>query len=318
MKFLITGGAGSLGKALAKRLWNHEIVIFSRDEGKHALAYGTSAKNIKCYVGDVRDFDRLDFVMSVERPDYVIHAAALKRIDTVEDNPSEAWETNVKGSENVCKASLKNGVKRATLVSTDKACLPANVYGATKFAAERIFSHYAHSFKGGKTEFNSCRYGNVIASRGSFLPLWRDKLRHGKPIPVTHPDCARFLFTVLNVLAYGPGVGEVMIPFLKPYNIIDVLNGLAELVGVADFEVQHIGVRPGEKLHEDMLAITELPDSYSFRFPSGDNAVCVIASQSGYRLPERYFGPPMSTSNDINRDKESIKRLIARGLSEAD
>jgi hypothetical protein len=109
-----------------------------------------------------------------------------------------------------------------------------------------------------------------------------------------------------------------MIPFLKPYNIIDVLNGLAELVGVTDFEVQHIGVRPGEKLHEDMLAITELPDSYSFSFPSGDSAVCVIASQSGYRLPDRYFGPPMSTCNDINRDNEAIKRLIARGLSEAD
>ena len=325
MKYLITGGAGSLGRALVRRLTSegsdeHEIVVYSRDEGKHAKHYASNQR-VKCYIGDVRDIERLDFVFAVEKPDYVIHAAALKRIDDAENNPTECWKTNVVGSENVCRVAIKHETRRCILISTDKACLPANVYGASKFTAERIFSHYASCAT--KTKFASARYGNVIASRGSFIPSWREMLRGGKRITITHPECSRYLFTlndavgfILNCLYYNSGFGEVFVPYLKPYNIVDVLNCLVAMEGIERFEVEDVGIRPGEKLHEDMLAITELPNSYSFKFGDDSEAVCIVPSQSKYRYKNLYKGSPMNTSLNISKDMDELTELIKRGLSE--
>ena len=176
---LITGGTGSLGKALIKRLKkiNCKLIVYSRDEGKQALSFGNDSSIIRV-IGDVRDLNKLDVTMKRHKPDYVIHTGALKRIDDMEFYPDECVKTNIKGSENVAIAAEHNGVKKCILISTDKACQPINVYGSSKFIAERIFTNY--DYNSTSTIFASVRYGNVIASRGSFIPLWMDLLSEGK------------------------------------------------------------------------------------------------------------------------------------------
>ena len=143
MKYFITGGTGSLGKALVKRLMSegHQVVVYSRDEGKQALIYGQK-KDVKCIIGDIRDYDKLYASMKKEKPDIVIHTAALKRIDDMEYHPDECIKTNIHGSDNVARAALLSDVKKCVLISTDKACQPVNVYGSSKFIAERLFTNY--------------------------------------------------------------------------------------------------------------------------------------------------------------------------------
>ena len=168
-KILITGGTGSLGKALIKRLnKNNTIIVYSRDEGKQALEFGHDPSIIRI-IGDIRDFDKLNITLKRQKPDYIIHTAALKRIDDMEFHPDECIKTNINGSENVARAALENNIEKCILVSTDKACQPVNVYGSSKFMAERIFTNY--DYHSTDTIFASVRYGNVIASRGSFVPL---------------------------------------------------------------------------------------------------------------------------------------------------
>lgn len=323
MRYLITGGAGSLGKALVKELSkdNHEIVVYSRDEGKHT--YYKDYSNVKCVIGDVRDLEKLTTTFKRERPGIVIHAAALKRIDDMEHHPDECWKTNVIGSENVCKAATEaDSVSKCMLVSTDKACMPINVYGASKFTAERIFSHYS-TFRS-NTKFASVRYGNVIASRGSFIPMWQEKLRNGETIPITHEECARFLFTlndavkfVLTSIDIMEGRGEVYVPYLKPYKIVDVLKVLQRMEGVQSPDVKIMGIRPGEKLHEDMLSEPEIPLS-TVHFTPGPESIVRITSQvnTNESSGRPYTGKPMNTSLNINRDLDELEALIKRGLSE--
>jgi UDP-N-acetylglucosamine 4,6-dehydratase len=322
MSYLITGGAGSLGRALVRRLTGQgeKVIVYSRDEGKHAKHF-KGMKNVTCVIGDVRDFNRLDEVMSIYQISTVIHAAALKRIDDMELNPTECWKTNVVGSENVARAAMKNQVPKCMLISTDKACLPANVYGASKFVAERTFSRL--NYNSLHTKLSAVRYGNVIASRGSFIPLWRDKLRNGEEIPITDSNCARFLFTlddavdfILTAVSKITVGGEVFIPKLKPYNIADVLNCLAEIEGVEEYAIKDIGVRPGEKLHEDMLAVTEVPNAWLIK----DSDIIALLS-SHIKRPasfyEKYDGPILNTSIDINKDMDELKSLIVRGSNES-
>jgi len=214
---LITGGTGSLGKALIKRLKQHDckLIVYSRDEGKQALSFGNDSSIIRV-IGDVRDLDKLDVTMKRHKPDYVIHTGALKRIDDMEFYPDECVKTNIQGSENVAIASQNNGVEKCILISTDKACQPVNVYGSSKFIAERIFTNY--DYNSDSTIFASVRYGNVIASRGSFIPLWMDLISKGKKLKVTSMEMTRFLFTlddavdtVLDSLYFAQG-GEVFVP----------------------------------------------------------------------------------------------------------
>ena len=262
-KILITGGTGSLGKALITRLKRIQcqLIVYSRDEGKQALSFGNDPSIIRV-IGDVRDLDKLDVTMKRHKPDYVIHTGALKRIDDMEFHPDECVKTNILGSENVAIASQNNNVKKCILISTDKACQPVNVYGSSKFIAERIFTNY--DYNSDSTIFASVRYGNVIASRGSFIPIWLDLIKRGEKIKVTSLDMTRFLFTlssavdtVLASLFFSQG-GEVFVPKINSFKMVTIINAIKNIAKLDSINYDIIGIRPGEKLHEDMLANTEL------------------------------------------------------------
>jgi len=321
MKYFITGGTGSLGKALVKRLKKegHSIVVYSRDEGKQALKYGQD-KSVKCIIGDIRDFDKLYVSMKKERPDVVIHTAALKRIDDMEFHPDECIKTNIHGSDNVAKASLLVGTKKCVLISTDKACKPVNVYGSSKFIAERLFTNY--DYDSDSTIFASVRYGNVIASRGSFIPLWLDTLSRGEKIKVTSLDMTRFLFTLEDAVDTVLGAvnscegGEVFIPQINSYDMNTILKAV-ELLHGDSFDYETIGLRPGEKLHEDMLAETELPFTYEV---DDIDLLCVRPQYTNRTHTEskKYTGPHFNSELHVSNDAKSLVSLIRRGKKETE
>jgi|TARA_Y100000289_G_C3927791_1_gene154524 UDP-N-acetylglucosamine 4,6-dehydratase len=322
MKYFITGGTGSLGKALVKRLkkQGHKVVVYSRDEGKQALAFG-SDNLVKCIIGDVRDYDKVYVSIKKEKPDIVIHTAALKRIDDMEIHPDECIKTNIHGSDNVAKACLLAGVKKCVLISTDKACQPVNVYGSSKFIAERLFTN--HDYDSTSTIFSSVRYGNVIASRGSFIPLWLGLLKNREDIKVTSLDMTRFLFTledavdtVLGAVNHCEG-GEVFIPQINSYDMKTILKAI-EVIHGEPFSHQIIGLRPGEKLHEDMLAETELP--FTYKVPD-INLLCVrpqYTEREHNTIWQRYNGPHFNSSLHVSNDIGSLTSLILRGSKETE
>lgn len=314
-KVLITGGTGSLGKSLVNRILTKQgfPIVYSRDEGKQALLCN---ENITKIIGDVRDYEKLNFSISKYKPDAVIHAAALKRIDDMELYPDECIKTNITGSENVAKACMNNRVSKCILVSTDKACSPINVYGSSKFIAERIFTNY--DYHSDKTIFASVRYGNVIASRGSFIPLWLDLLSQNKPINVTASDMTRFLFTledavttVLSSLNNAEG-GEVFIPKIHSYNMQVILNAI-EKIHNKKFQYNVTGLRPGEKYHEDMLCETELPFTYEV-----DNLLCIRPQYTHrqYSNKKKYTGYHFNSSLCLNNNVDDLVDLINRGIQE--
>lgn len=317
-KILITGGTGSLGKALIKKIkdlgW--KIIVYSRDEGKQALSFGSDPDIIRV-IGDVRDLTKLDTTMRLHKPDYVIHAAALKRVDDMEFHPDECIKTNVMGSQNVATAALANDVKKCMLISTDKACQPINVYGSSKFIAERIFTNF--DYNSSTTIFASVRYGNVIASRGSFIPLWMEKVKNNEQIPVTSFECSRFLFTlndavdtVLSALETAQG-GEVFIPKIRSYKLETVLKAVLEITGIEEADTVVNGMRPGEKIHEDMLAKTELPFTYEV-----DDSLMVVAPQytnKEHTYDKKYKGLEYNSSLHLNNDVSSLREIIEVGIS---
>jgi UDP-N-acetylglucosamine 4,6-dehydratase len=313
---LITGGTGSLGKALIKRLKNNnKIIVYSRDEGKQALAFGNDPDIIKV-IGDVRDYDKLDVTLQRHSPNYIIHTAALKRIDDMEFYPDECVKTNINGSENVAKAALKNNIEKCILVSTDKACQPVNVYGSSKFIAERIYTNYDYNSK--STVFASVRYGNVIASRGSFAPLFMDWIKEGKTITLTSEEMTRFLFTlddavdaVLGALDNAVG-GEVFVPQIDSYTLPTCVKALEQIVGVKA-KTTVVGLRPGEKLHEDMLALTELP--FTYQVP-GINLLQIRPQYTNkvYQDFEKYDGPHFNSELWVKEDIDGLVVLIQKGL----
>lgn len=316
--YFITGGTGSLGKALMNRLLRqgHDVVIYSRDEGKQA----TMTNDVKKIIGDVRDYNKLKVSISRTKPDYIIHAAALKRIDDMEFYPDECVKTNVNGSENVARAALECGIEKTILVSTDKACKPINVYGSTKFIAERIFTNYDYN-SNSDSKFASVRYGNVIASRGSFVPLFMEWISLGQTIKVTSEEMTRFLFTledavdtVLDSLHFMEG-GEVFVPKLNSYTLPMCIKALENIVELsADTEL--VGLRPGEKLHEDMLAETEL----DFTYEVPNNNLLQIRPQYGKRnygsTFSKYNGPHFNSSLWVSDDVEQLTQLILRGITD--
>ena len=317
--FLITGGTGSLGKALIKRLKSQagKIIVYSRDEGKQALEFGDQPE-ITRVIGDIRDYDKLNTTLKKHKVDYIIHTAALKRIDDMEFYPDECIKTNIGGSDNVAKAALNNNVEKCILVSTDKACQPVNVYGSSKFIAERLFTN--HDYNSPSTIFASVRYGNVIASRGSFVPLFMDKLNNGEEIRVTSEEMTRFLFTlddavdtVLGSLDNAVG-GEVFVPQIDSYTLPTCIKALEKITGKKAI-TSLMGLRPGEKLHEDMLAETELP--FTYQVPNIN--LLQIRPQythKTYQDFEKYNGPHFNSALWVKDDIDGIVNLINKGLKQ--
>ena len=313
---LITGGTGSLGKALIKRLKQaNKIIVYSRDEGKQALIFGDNPEIIRV-IGDIRDYNKLNVTLQRHKVDYIIHTAALKRIDDMEFYPDECVKTNINGSENVARAALENNVKKCILVSTDKACQPVNVYGSSKFIAERIFTNY--NYNSNSTIFASVRYGNVIASRGSFVPLFMDWIKNNKTIRVTSESMTRFLFTlddavdtVLGALSNAVG-GEVFVPQINSYTLPTCIKAMEILMDKKAI-TEIVGLRPGEKLHEDMLAKTEL--DFTYEVPE-INLLQIRPQYTNktYQNWKKYNGPEFNSSLWVKEDIEELKILIEKGL----
>jgi len=313
---LITGGTGSLGKALIKRLkQDNKIIVYSRDEGKQALEFGHDLSIIRV-IGDVRDFDKLNVTLQRHKVDYIIHTAALKRIDDMEFYPDECVKTNINGSENVARAALENKIKKCILVSTDKACQPVNVYGSSKFIAERIFTNY--DYHSTDTIFASVRYGNVIASRGSFIPLWLEMIKNTQTLKVTSEKMTRFLFTlddavdaVLGALENSKG-GEVFVPQINSYTLPSCIKALEQITN-KKANTTVVGLRPGEKLHEDMLAETELP--FTYQVPN-INLLQIRPQYTNktYQDWDKYNGPHFNSELWVKEDINELVELINKGL----
>ena len=315
---LITGGTGSLGKALTKELLANRkvarLVILSRDELKQfeMRQQFNDDPRLRWFLGDIRDVARLRRAM--HGVDYVIHAAALKQVDTAEYNPFEFVETNVRGSQNVIEASIDAGVQRVVALSTDKASSPINLYGATKLAADRMFiasNHYAAAYP---TRFAVVRYGNVSGSRGSIVPKWRELARAGKPLPITDSRMTRFWITlpqavefVLSSFDVMSG-GELYVPRIPSVRITDLAEAVAP-----GAEVVEIGIRPGEKLHEEMIA----EDDARRTLVLGDRfLVQPHLSGWGYVAPEGADAFPeglsyRSNSNDRWLSVDALREILA-------
>ena len=266
---LITGGTGSLGKALTERIFNtypnvKRLVIFSRDEQKQFLMAQEYPVDkfpaIRFFIGDVRDRERL--IRAMDGIDYVIHAAAMKHVHLAEYNPSECVKTNVNGAENVIHACLETNVKRVVALSTDKACAPINLYGATKLTSDKLFVA-ANGIKGNRDiRFSVVRYGNVMGSNGSVIPFFIKKRAEGF-LPITDLNMTRFNISlsggvdmVLHALKHAWG-GEIFVPKIPSYKITDVAKAIAP-----NIEQREVGIRPGEKLHEAMITSSDSYNTY--------------------------------------------------------
>jgi UDP-N-acetylglucosamine 4,6-dehydratase len=258
---LITGGTGSFGKKFTEIMLRdyhpRRLVIFSRDELKqHEMQVsGFSDPSLRYFIGDVRDVDRLR--RAFHGVDIVVHAAALKQVPACEYNPIEAIMTNVMGARNVIDAALDTGVQRVLALSTDKAVNPVNLYGATKLVAEKLFVQ-ANAYSGtGPTRFSSVRYGNVVGSRGSVIPVFQEQRKNGR-VTITDPRMTRFWITleqgvqfVIRCIEEMHG-GEVFVPKIPSMSLTDLVTALAP-----NCEVDAIGIRPGEKLHEVLVSDDE-------------------------------------------------------------
>ena len=257
---LVTGGTGSFGKQFIHALLDEHhpkrVVVFSRDELKQfEMANMPAFRNreeLRFFIGDVRDADRLQ--RAFHGVDVVVHAAAMKQVPACEYNPFEAVKTNIHGAENVINAALNKGVTRGLALSTDKACNPVNLYGATKLASDKIFIA-GNAYAGAEnTAFSVVRYGNVAGSRGSVIPFFLERRASGR-LPITHPDMTRFWLTleqgvrfVIESINRMHG-GELFVPKIPSLKVID----LARAIG-PECELDDIGIRPGEKLHEVMIS----------------------------------------------------------------
>lgn len=263
---LITGGTGSFGKKFVETILKNypqvkRIVIYSRDELKQfELKQKYPEKQypqLRFFIGDVRDGERL--TRACEGVDVIIHAAAIKQVDTAEYNPDECIKTNVHGAQNVINAALDTGVKHVVALSTDKACAPINLYGATKLTSDKLFVS-ANNIKGSRDiKFSVVRYGNVMGSRGSVIPFFINKRDSGATeLPITEMSMTRFNISlqagvdlVMFTIGHHLG-GEIFIPKIPSYHIVDVAKAIAPSLPLVE-----VGIRPGEKLHEEMITATD-------------------------------------------------------------
>ena len=313
---LITGGTGSLGKSLVDYLLKEtkvrRVAILSRDELKqqNLRTQFQYDPRLRWFLGDVRDLDRLK--RAFHGVDYVIHAAALKQVDTGEYNPMEFIKTNVLGSQNVIDASIDAGVKRVVALSTDKASSPINLYGATKLTADKLFvAANNYSFTYGTT-FSVVRYGNVMGSRGSVIPFFQEIASQGKPLPITDLRMTRFWISiesavkfVIDSLEIMRG-GELYVPRIPSMKIIDLANAIAP-----GSKIEEIGMRPGEKLHEEMISAD---DSRRTLILENRYVVTPVVAEWGYEPPKGLRMPEghayRSDTNDLWMSESEIKNFI--------
>ena len=313
---LITGGTGSLGKSLVEFLLKEtkvrRIAIFSRDELKqqHLRIQLQDNPRLRWFLGDVRDLDRLK--RAFHGVDYVIHAAALKQVDTGEYNPMEFVKTNVLGSQNVIDASIEAGVKKVVALSTDKASSPINLYGATKLTADKLFvaaNNYSQAYG---TTFAVVRYGNVMGSRGSVIPFFQEIATQGKPLPITDLRMTRFWISIESAVKFVidsldmMSGGELYVPRIPSMKIIDLAHAVAP-----DSDLEEIGMRPGEKLHEEMISAD---DSRRTIILENRFVVTPVVAEWGYEGPK---GTRMlegqayrSDTNDLWMSESEIKHFI--------
>jgi len=265
-KLLITGGTGSFGNAVLNRFLDtdiEEIRIFSRDEKKQDdMRKRFANAKLKFYIGDVRDYTSL--LNATRGVDYIFHAAALKQVPSCEFHPMEAVKTNVIGTENVLEAAIQNEVRRVVCLSTDKAVYPINAMGISKAMMEKVMVAKSRNVDSAKTVICGTRYGNVMASRGSVIPLFVDQIRAGKPITVTDPNMTRFMMTladavdlVLYAFEHGNN-GELFVQKAPAATIETLARALTELLDKSDHSIHEIGTRHGEKLYEVLLSREEM------------------------------------------------------------
>ena len=314
---LITGGTGSFGNHFVPmtlaRFNPKRLVIYSRDEMKQwEMAKLFEGDNrVRFFIGDIRDKDRLS--RALDSIDYVVHAAATKIVPTAEYNPFECIKTNVNGAMNLIDACIDKKVKKVVALSTDKACNPVNLYGASKLASDKLFISGNTYAAQKNTRFSVVRYGNVIGSRGSIIPFFKQIAEQGKPLPITDTRMTRFMISleqgvhlVWQALGSMDG-GEIYVKKIPSMNITDIARAIAP-----DSEFEIIGIRPGEKLHEQMIALEdayytyEYKDYYkilpSIRFWGGEK----IKIGEGVKVPENF-----TYCSDTNPDWMSIEQLQA-------
>lgn len=304
---LVTGGTGSIGSEIVRQLLRYgprSVRVFSRDEGKQfEMAHRFQDRSeLRFLIGDVRDRDRVFYAM--KGVDIVFHTAALKHVPLCEYNPFEAVKTNVLGTQHVIEAAIAHNVERVVTISTDKVVCPVNTMGATKLLAEKLIQA-AEEFKGAaRTKFSSVRFGNVLGSRGSVLPLFVRQIREEKRLTLTHPDMTRFFMSVSQAvelvfravqLMRGGEVFVLKMPAVRMGDLVEEL--IALLAPGENIEIVKIGLRPGEKMHEELFSAEEAD-----RVWEGENMYIIPALRRNWVVPDGFFPSARRflVSNDPN------------------
>ena len=312
---LITGGTGSFGREATKYLLKNfnlkKLIIYSRDENKQfEMQNVIKDKRLRFFLGDVRDQARLE--MALRDVDMVIHAAALKHVPAAEYNPFESIKTNVYGSQSLVLASIREKVKKVLILSTDKACNPVNLYGATKLCAEKLFINANNLSGKNGTVFGIVRYGNVISSRGSVVPFFGKLIKEGKKVlPLTHSEMTRFFITLPDAIKFVIGCfnflkgGEIFIPKMPSILISDLIKILDP-----NIKTKIIGIRPGEKKHETLCSLEESYYLYeSKNFFTIYPATINLKVKIGKKVKNNFA---YSSNLKSNLNKNKIKNLLRK------
>lgn len=323
---LITGGTGSFGNAVLRRFLDSalaEIRIFSRDEKKQDdMRKRFSSLRVKFYIGDVRDYRSVEHAM--RGVDYVFHAAALKQVPSCEFYPMQAVQTNVYGTENVLTAAIAAGVSRVVCLSTDKAVYPINAMGISKAMMEKVMVATSRNLDGSGTIICGTRYGNVMASRGSVIPLFVDQVFAGKPITITDPSMTRFMMTLddaVNLVLYAfehGSNGDIFVQKAPAATIETLAYAILSHMGKADHPVQVIGTRHGEKLYEALLSREEmacaedLGDYYRVPPDARDLNYTKYFEKGNMRLTKSTHGEDYNSHNTTRLDLAGMKELLLK------
>ncbi|EHU2500283.1 polysaccharide biosynthesis protein [Acinetobacter baumannii] len=320
---LITGGTGSFGNAVLKRFLEtdiKEIRIFSRDEKKQDdMRKKYHSAKLKFYIGDVRDYNSI--LNATRGVDYIYHAAALKQVPSCEFHPMEAVKTNVLGTENVLEAAIQNHVKRVVCLSTDKAVYPINAMGISKAMMEKVMVAKSRNLEGLDTVICGTRYGNVMASRGSVIPLFVDQIRQGKPLTITDPNMTRFMMTledavdlVLYAFEHGEN-GDIFVQKAPAATIAVLAEALKQLLNVEDHPISIMGTRHGEKAFEALLSREEIVHAFDqgdyFRVPADQRDLNYEKYVEDGDLKITEF-EDYNSHNTTRLDVEGMKQLLLK------